>query len=394
MHKLSYLPDQVRYVLRGSRQFFRYRHHLVFCWSLVLLLICQDKATLSGLARLGPKHICAWHLRRFLCAGYWSAHLLLWYMADALISVLPPPTDGVLYVIGDGTYKGKTAKKHPFCKKGRIRRGSPYLFGIQIIIVMLHWDSYRIPIDFEIVHKKDTKGYSKPNALFRAMLGRLKKPAWTKKTIVVADAEFAAKETLQQIKDQGDFFLMAMARTWKFTDDRALRDLVQHLPKYRYKRTWIKRADGKRRVFWIYSKPARLRHIGDVTLVLSKKRRNDGPKSAIILVTNLQGVTARHIVMIYAKRWHVELLIKEVKGVCGLAQAQLTKEQGRVERSVALSFMAYLLLIICQRQDIPQQGPWSAFALKQAFIWQTAHDQLEHDFLLRSRMQPKLKVSA
>ena len=185
MLKLSHLPDQVRYFLRGTHQFFRYRHHLVFCWSLVLILVCQEKATLCGLARLGPKHICEWHLRRFLCASYWGAHVVLWYMADALISVLPPPCDGVLYLIGDGTYKGKTGKKHPLAKKGRIRSGTPYLFGIQIIICMLHWDTYRIPIDFEIVRKKDTDGYKKPNALFRDMLKRFRKPAWATRTRVI-----------------------------------------------------------------------------------------------------------------------------------------------------------------------------------------------------------------
>ena len=98
--------------------------------------------------------------------------------------------------------------------------------------------------------------------------------------------------------------------------------------------------------------------------------------------------------MIYAKRWHVELLIKELKGVCGLAQAQVTKQEGRVERSVALSFMAYLLLITCRYKDIPCQGSWSAFALKQAFIWQIAHDQMEHAFHLRFRKQSHLKLVA
>ena len=35
------------------------------------------------------------------------------------------------------------------------------------------------------------------------------------------------------------------------------------------------------------------------------------------------------------RRWHVELLIKELKGATGLGQAQVTKQTQRVERSVA-----------------------------------------------------------
>ncbi len=39
---LSRLPQNVSYFLRGPRQFFRFRHQLVFSWTLVLLLVCSD----------------------------------------------------------------------------------------------------------------------------------------------------------------------------------------------------------------------------------------------------------------------------------------------------------------------------------------------------------------
>ena len=70
-------------------------------------------------------------------------------------------------------------------------------------------------------------------------------------------------------------------------------------------------------------------------MVLSKRRRNDGPKQTNILVTNLpETVTAREIVGVYLRRWWVELLVKELKGVVGMGQHQVTKKVDRVERSV------------------------------------------------------------
>ena len=72
-------------------------------------------------------------------------------------------------------------------------------------------------------------------------------------------------------------------------------------------------------------------------------------------------------------------------GATGLGQAQVTKHPQRVERSVALSVMAYLLLIrVCYR-DIPHKGPWSAFTLKRNFAWQTAQQQLEHTLHLNMK---------
>ena len=120
-------------------------------------------------------------------------------------------------------------------------------------------------------------------------------------------------------------------------------------------------------------------------MVLSKKRRNDSPKQTKILVTNLPDVTARQTIALYACRWDVELLIKELKGVTGLGQAQVTKQPQRVERSVALSVMAYLLLIRCRYRDIPAKGPWSAFTLKRNFAWQIAQQQLEHTLHLNMK---------
>lgn len=178
---------------------------------------------------------------------------------------------------------------------------------------------------------------------------------------------------------------MSLPRTWKFADDRALSDLVKHLPRSCYRKTWITRSDGRRRVYWVYLKHACLRHVGDVTIVLSKQRRNDGPSATIIIVTNLPHVTSREVVALYTRRWTVELFIKEVKGVVGLGEAQVTKDPKRIERSVALSLMAYLLLITCRAKDIPQHGPWSAFALKRNFAWEVAQQQREHSFSLRLR---------
>jgi len=383
MPPLTRIPPKVAYFLRGTQHLFRYRHHLIFCWTLVLILVYQDKATLCGLARFGPKHICEWHLRRFLYAGYWCWRVLLYRLADAVIAVLPPPEDGIVYLIGDATYKAKTAQKHPLVKKGRLTCYGPYLFGLQIVLLMVGWGTYRIPVDMAIVRPKGQPTHHSPNALFRQMLCRFQPPVWAKRVIVLADAEFPSKETLKLIRQRKFFFVMSLARTWKFEDGHALKDLVTHIRKDCFAQTWFIDSQARRRVYWAYLKTTRLRHVGDVTVVLSKKRRNSGPKATKILVTNLPQVNSRTVIALYTRRWQVELLIKELKGVTGMGQAQVTKEPRRVERSVALSVMAYLMLLRFRHTDIPEKGAWSAFTLKRNFIWEIMQQQIEHTYTLR-----------
>jgi Transposase DDE domain len=395
MLQFTCLPKQVTNWLHVLRPMFHHRHHLVFCWLLVCQALYQEKATLKGLARLAPRHIAEWHMRRLLPAPYWNWRVLLWWFADQVIATLPAPEDGVCYLVVDSTLKDKTGQKHPLAKKGRLNEYAPFIFGLHIVVVMLQWGNYRIPVDFEIVRRKDDPHYRSENRLFRWMLVRFRRPPWAEMVIVVADAAFASKANINLIQQRGYFFVIAFARTWRFENGHALKDLVTHLPKKYYRRCWVPFEElGRRRTYWTYSKRACLRHIGDVTIILSKKRRNDGPKATKILVTNLPDVRARQMVDMYRRRWSVELLMKELKGATGLGQHQVTKEPQRVERSVAISMMAYLMIVKFHAQDIPERGSWSMLTLKRSFTWQIAQAQIERSVEQRLRKELSARKAA
>jgi DDE superfamily endonuclease len=231
MLQFTCLPKAVSNWLQVLRPMFRHRHHLVFCWLLVCQAIYQEKATVQGLARLAPRHIAEWHLRRLLTAAYWNARLLLWWFADQVIATVSPPDDGVCYLVVDSTLNSKTAEKHPLAKKGRLNEYGPYVFGVHLVVVMLQWGNYRIPVDFELVRRKADPKYRSENTLFRWMLVRFRRPPWAEMIVVVADAAYASKANVQLIRQRGYFFVIAFARTWCFTNGQSLKDLVAHLPK-------------------------------------------------------------------------------------------------------------------------------------------------------------------
>jgi hypothetical protein len=227
------------------------------------------------------------------------------------------------------------------------------------------------------VRRKGTQGYQTENALFRQMLQDFRPPAWCQEVIVVADAAYASRANMRLIQQWDYWYVSAIARSWKFTDGKSLKALVTHLPRWHYQRIRLPTVTGQhRRTFWVFAKRVQLRHLGDVTIVLSKCRRNDGPKQTKLLVTNLpETISARQIVAIYLRRWWAELLFRELKGVVGIGQHQVTKDEGRVERSIAVSIMAYLLLLRLKAQDIPADKPWSAFALQRTVAWEVIDEQ-------------------
>jgi hypothetical protein len=287
MLRFTYVPKSISHWLQVLRPMFRHRHHLVCCWLLVCQAIYHEKATLKGLARIAPRPMAEWHLRRLLTATYGNWRVLLWWFADQVIATLPPPVDGVCSVVVDSTLKDQTGQKHPLAKTGRLNAYAPDIFGLHLVVVMLHWGHDRIPIDFEIVRRKDDSRYRSENRLFRWMLVRFRRPLRAEMVVVVADAAFASKAHLRLIQQRGYTFVMALARIWCFAHGQTLKDLVIHLPKKRDRRGWVPLDEpGRRRTYWTDTKRARLRHIGDVTMVLSKQRRHDGPKQTTILVTN------------------------------------------------------------------------------------------------------------
>jgi hypothetical protein len=59
--------------------------------------------------------------------------------------------------------------------------------------------------------------------------------------------------------------------------------------------------------------------------------------------------------------------MKALTGVAGMGPHQVTTHVDRVERSVVVAMMAYLLWLKRRAKDIPANRPWSAFRLQRAF---------------------------
>jgi len=391
---LSHLPSFFTIALRGIPVAFRHRHWLYLQWLILAQIVAPETRTLSGLSRLTPSHIRQWHFQRLLKAGYWSFRAVIWHLSRSAILSFPPAEDGTLYLIADSSEKPKRAKQNRVVQKGRRSHYKGYFFGIRFIVLIVSWDVYRIPVDFALILPKTHKQYQKENVLFQQMFQRFQPPDWAKRIIVLGDSAYASRDNMKTIlkRDTNDSkrdwkFVFGIARTWKMETGKSLKNLARHLPKYRYKKIWIPRLPQhqRRAVFWIFAKQARLRHIGDVTIVLSKKRRNDGPKKIKLIVTNLTELTARQVLCIYQRRWVIEILFRELKSGLGLGQHQVTKKEDRIEKSMAVPIMAYLVLLRVQRKDIIAGKSWSIFRLKYNFTMRVITNQIEH------QMERKIK---
>jgi Transposase DDE domain len=139
---------------------------------------------------------------------------------------------------------------------------------------------------------------------------------------------------------------------------------------------------------------AELHQLGDVTIVLSKKRRHLGPNRVKIIVTNLLDVSASVVISPYSIRWSVELVIKELKGGLHLGRMQVSQDANRVERAVGLPVCAYLLLVHLHGRDQARSQGSSLFQLKQRFTEGLMQDQVNRVEQKWQRKFKKIKEAA
>jgi hypothetical protein len=388
MVKVTYLPLFVTLLFRGMPGMWKHRHRLMLCWLVVMHALFPGRKTLAELARWTPGQVTAWRWRRLLKASYWDVHLLIeWWFQEAM-ETLPAPEDGILYLVGDGSDKPKRGKKNPMAQKGRKSQHKPWFFGIRFALLMVNWDIYRLPAACRLIRPKNHPEYQNENELFREMVTQFSPPSWAKVVVVEGDAAYGSQENMKMVmqRDADDpgrqwGYVFAIARTWKTVDDKAIKDLVTHLPRKYYKRTWVPRLPGSagRKTFWIYSKRLCLRHIGEVTVVLSKKGRNVGPKNTKILVTNLAELLPRDVVFAYQRRWPIEQINRELKSDLGMGEHQVSGDEGRIENSFGIAVMAYLFLIRACHQEIVPGRSWSIPQLQHAFRLRVITNQVSHN---------------
>lgn len=392
---LSRIPYRVSYCLaRFSPVFARKpqaQHFRILCWLLVLLIVCHGSATLKALTRLMPPSLRYWTVLRMVRSRYWDPHLLVRELSTDLLASLSPPTDATLYLIADTTIINKTGEYQPLAHYTRKNQHQRFEFGISLLLLIAQWGRLRIPVDAVLLdpHKKGAQ-----NIQFRQMLRRFQPPAWTRRVVVLADAGFASKDNLRLIQRKKYKFVFALPRTWKFADGTHLRDLARHLPKSCYHRVASYTTDRRRKDYWVFVRPGRLKQLGDVTILLSKKRRNEGPKTIKLIVTNLDSPTAAGILQIYARRWSVEVVFKELKSQLHLGQMQVTKEASRVKRAMLLPVLSYLLLLRLYGKELEAEKGASVFALKQRFTMEVVKEQMDRSETRWRKKFDKLRAAA
>ena len=91
MMAFTYLPAFVTVVWRGMPTVWRGRHRLLLCWLIFMQAVSPGRKTLEERARWTPATMTAWRFGRLRKATYGNVPLIVRWLAQDLVTTLPPP---------------------------------------------------------------------------------------------------------------------------------------------------------------------------------------------------------------------------------------------------------------------------------------------------------------
>ena len=218
--------------------------------------------------------------------------------------------------------------------------------GHTVIVCAIRFRGITLPWCLEVWQARKWAGrkYRKVTEIAAELIRDFEPPRGVK-VRVLFDAFYLCPTVTNACKSRGFTWFSVASKNRKLTRDRGrsgtLKSLARGIVKHRGRRVRLKRDAGWR---WmkIASADGRLRKIGEVRIVFSKRPR-DTWKKVLAVATNECKRSAREIISIYEKRWMIEVMFKELRSELGLAEYRMQKRKG-IRRHLHLVCLAHLVL--------------------------------------------------
>lgn len=320
----------------------RLLNQLTLAW----LLGCRGKLLVAAQMVAG-RHRTS--LARFLNKSSWDASAVVARLVVGILRWMRPARGEWLYLIIDDTRTAKRARTMAGVQKIWDHAGQRFVHGHIIVTAAVLFRGVILPWKFTLwlpaqYCRNHGLAYCRQTDIAAELIRAFVPPKGVR-VRVLFDAFYLCRAVTAACESQGFTWFSVASRNRLLKRERSpartIGDLGAGVWKHQGQRVRMKRARGWR---WlrIASVVGRLKKIGDVRVVFSKRPR-DPWKKLVAIVTNETHLTARTVVATYERRWAIEGLFKELKGTLGLGEYQMQTRQG-IERHLHVCGLAHLAL--------------------------------------------------
>jgi len=283
---------------------------------------------------------------RFLSQSEWDEDGLLEGAVQRLLKSLRLTRREVIHLVIDDTRIVKRGRKMDDVSKLWDHTHQQFAHGHTVVTAALLVRGITLPWRFVVWQAKPWAGtaYRKPTEIAAELIRDFTPPRGVP-VRVLFDAYYLCPTVTKACDARGFTWCSVATKNRRLIrtgrgHSGLLKRLGPGVLKHRGRKVRMKRDRGGR---WmrIATVDGRLKSIGSVRIVFSKRPR-DPWRTLLAVATNDTGRSARQIIEIYERRWSIEVLFKELRGL-GLGQYQMLRRNG-IHRHLVLVGLAHLTL--------------------------------------------------
>ena len=314
-------------------------------WFVFGILMTISSSRLFQIAKTAPRVGHRTSCGNFLRSD-WESVSVMQARAIKTLRWMKPGKQEAIYLIIDDTRKEKRGRKMEAVSKIYDHKSQKFIRGHMIVSAAVMFRGVVLPWKFQLWIPKDQAGdsYLKTTQIAAQMINDFNLP-FECKVRVLFDAFYLAPCVVAASKSRGFSWFSVASKNRKMTrkqcQRRSIKEFAPGVLKHHGKRVRMRRQHFWRRMK-IAAVDGVMKRLGEVRLVLSK-RPGDPWKKTLAVVTNETKLAAREIIAIYEKRWHIEVLFKELRSSLGLCDYQVLSRHA-IERHLHLCGLAHQLL--------------------------------------------------
>ena len=317
-----------------------------FRWFVFAMLVNLRASKLIHLSAVAPRAGHRTSVGRFLNAD-WDAVDALSYQSLGTLKSMNPKCGETIYLIIDDTKIEKRGKKMDLVSKIFDHKTSRFIYGHTVVTAVIMFRNVVLPWRFQVQVPKSVSGaeHLKLTQVAASLVTNFQFP-WDFKVRVLFDSFYLSPCVTKACESRGFTWFSVASRNRKFTRRhshlaRRIGEFAPGVIRSEGKNVRMRRAKG-----WRSNRLApldgRLGRTGRVRMVISKRPKDPWNK-LLAVVTTETNLSAREIMVIYERRWQIEVMFKELRSSLGLCDYQVLSRNA-IERHLHLCGITYQVL--------------------------------------------------
>jgi hypothetical protein len=319
------------------------KNHLT---GLVLALLSGPGAklrTLAGRSSADRHRTC---LGRFLAVSEWDERSAVGAQGADVLRRLRLKRGDAIELILDDTRIAKRGRKMDDLSRMWDHAHGCFAHGHTVLVAAVRARGVTLPWALRLWLPKHSAGrnYRKLTDMAADLIAEFQPPPGVRVNVLF-DAAFLCPQVAEACESRGFYWFSVAQRSRRFWRERSQRfekvnEFAPGVVKHRGRRVRLKRSRGWR---WmrVAAERGALPKIGPAQLVFSKRPR-DPWKNLLAVATSDLRITARQAIVLYERRWAIEVLFKELRSL-GLGAYQMLHRKG-ILRHLHLVCLAHLAL--------------------------------------------------